>query len=403
MTVGRSEVDGSGSRSPGPSARLRSWTSVGPAVLLVVVGALPIWGRGQPSSPSIALVAAALLLRRRAPLAALAAAWAAGIWQTAFEDLPSVVDLAFGVVIFSTAASRDRRVTLLSAASVLVAGMIGGVRFGVYGHRLPPLRIGQFLVEDARASVSIALYAVLPLLFLGACWIGGFAVRSRGERSVAVAARRSAEESAVLAEEVARLATREREVEHLRAELARDVHDVIGHSLAVIILQADALRFVDDRERERRMAAEIAETARRSLGEVRQVLSQMDRSDEDRMEQVVARAVSSGVRLTTATTGDAGPLPPQVAPIAAQVLRELLTNAIRHGRQPIRLHSDWTDGRLTMEVSNAVAARDVLTAASTEGRGMRGMRARLRIVGGQLETVEERTSFTARVTLPRAP
>ena len=173
------------------------------------------------------------------------------------------------------------------------------------------------------------------------------------------------------------------------------MHDVVGHSLAVIIAQSDSVRFLDDSDPDavRRTVATIAETARRSLGEVRQVLTQIDAVDTagigivPDLDQLLANVRNAGATLTTTRTGEPVPLGSQAADAAHRVLQETLTNALKFADrdQPIAVHQGWSPAGLELRVGNHVVAGDDGHDGDRGGSGILGMQARLDAVGGRLE------------------
>jgi signal transduction histidine kinase len=192
-----------------------------------------------------------------------------------------------------------------------------------------------------------------------------------------------------------------------QARLARDVHDVVGHSLTVILAQAESAQFLDGADSEALQAtmANIAKSARSSLQEVRAVLASPDGNLELRtdLDTLIDATRASGNDIAVADTGVLRPLPPELATVAFRVLQEMLTNAIKHGRrdEAITVLRDWGD-ELQLTVTNHVDDRTDAPAASS-GNGIDGMRRRLESVGGSLDVrgaSESREIFTASATMP---
>ncbi|HWU23331.1 MAG TPA: histidine kinase, partial [Nocardioides sp.] len=204
-----------------------------------------------------------------------------------------------------------------------------------------------------------------------------------------------------------------------QARLARDVHDVVGHSLAVILAQAESAQYLpdDDPARLKQTLATIAGSARSSLQDVRHVLGATDgRPPNGGLDTLIDGVRASGHEVLSTEIGDPRPLPPELATVAYRVLQEMLTNAIRHGRrdEPVRVERHWQD-ELRIEVGNVVDEVDdpACLPASNEllarkqgapGSGLSGMRHRLEAVGGRLD-VRPRTedgvpTFTVTAWLP---
>jgi signal transduction histidine kinase len=285
------------------------------------------------------------------------------------------------------------------------------------------------LPGGAVARVTL-LYAVV-LTPVAATYVGGLA-----RRSVLAAQRAAVRESLAAAdsERAAELAA----LQGQRAELAREVHDLVGHSLAVIIAQADSVRFrdlaADDApEQVQATVAAIAATARDSLGEIREVLTRLgtDRdapsgppageappgpgageaspgpsaggaaagpSAGDTLPELFARVRQAGVALTVRHEGEPSDAGPDERAVLVAVTRELLTNALRHGDRsaPVDVLLRWSPDGVLIQVRNRVGAGDGTgslgptgSAGSGAGLGIPGMRARLSRVGGRLGTARE--------------
>jgi signal transduction histidine kinase len=249
---------------------------------------------------------------------------------------------------------------------------------------------------------------------LMAPWLLGLALRFSERSDASRASQVAAEAARDQAEEIARL--REEQ-----ARLARDVHDVVGHSLAVILAQAESAQFLDDADTEglKRTMANIATSARTSLEDVRTVLTPTTRAGgstitrQHDLEDLLAGVRASGHVVESTVVGTPQPLPPELEVVAYRVLQEMLTNAIKHGRrdQPVLVERHW-DGDLRIEVQNAVPADDQpldetqpingVALPPPVGQGVDGMRRRLEAVGGRLD-VRRRTdppTFTATAWVP---
>ncbi|HYF74666.1 MAG TPA: histidine kinase, partial [Nocardioides sp.] len=250
------------------------------------------------------------------------------------------------------------------------------------------------------------------LAALGVPWLSGLAFRYYDRARVSQVSQVAAEVRRDEAEEIARL--REEQ-----ARLARDVHDVVGHSLAVILAQAESAQYLKDADTKalKRTMDNIATTARSSLDDVRQVLASTSgaagpRPGSTDLDSLVAGIRASGHEVLSTEFGTPQPLPPELATVAYRVLQEMLTNALKHGRrdEPVRVERHW-EGELRIEVQNVVEPvaeepqeTQPLAAAPVAGggQGLDGMRRRLESVGGRLD-VRRRSdppTFTATAWLP---
>jgi signal transduction histidine kinase len=204
-------------------------------------------------------------------------------------------------------------------------------------------------------------------------------------------------------------------VQGQRADLAREVHDVVGHSLAVIIAQADSVRFRDMNaaegpEQVQASVAAIAATARDSLGEIREVLARLGQPDQDQQEpgqdesgqpgatagdtlpELFARVRQAGVALTVRHEGEPSDAGPDERAVLVAVTRELLTNALRHGDRaaPVDVLLRWSGDGVLIRVRNRAGAGDGTGPEGPgTGQGIPGMRTRLSRVGGTLGTARE--------------
>jgi signal transduction histidine kinase len=238
--------------------------------------------------------------------------------------------------------------------------------------------------------------------------VARYQTRARASR----AAQLAAEEREAQAAEIARLRSEQ-------ARLAADVHDVVGHSLAVVLAQAESGQYLpaDDPARLKETLAIIATSARTSLQDVRAVLAPPDASGATAyrsrsLDDLLEGARRSGQEVRATESGRPRPLPPELEQVAYRVLQEMLTNAIRHGRRdtPVVVDRTWAEElriRVVNEVVDEVAGVAAGPAPAAPdgapehgGRGLPGMRDRLRSVGGRLEVVAEPTSFTATAWLP---
>jgi signal transduction histidine kinase len=153
----------------------------------------------------------------------------------------------------------------------------------------------------------------------------------------------------------------------------------------VIVAQADSTQALPDGEIERIRAAmaNIAATARRSLGDVRAVLSDDPSAQASRqsdLESLVEGVRAAGNEVAFEVEGTPRPLPPELDAIAYRTLQELLTNALKHGVGAIDVTLSWTPDELGIAVANPAADEP----GPGGGTGLAGMRERLEAAGGSL-------------------
>jgi signal transduction histidine kinase len=189
-----------------------------------------------------------------------------------------------------------------------------------------------------------------------------------------------------------------------RGRIAQELHDVVGHELTLIAIQAEAaasaLRTSPDRAAE--PVESIRTTAHRALGEVRSVLgvlapSRTDRQAADGIEEVARRARSAGVDNTLTVTGTPWADHEPVGLAVSRIVRECLTNAGKHAPgHPVELRVAWADDRVVVESSNRID-RD---AVGIPGRGLTGMRHRCELLGGSFAAGVREGCFEVRALLP---
>ncbi|CAQ01283.1 putative two-component system sensor kinase [Clavibacter sepedonicus] len=354
----------------------------------------------QMANPAVALlVLLAVVVRSVFPGASLGLAWAMALAQWQLGERPGFADLALLLVLYSTARRGSRTTAVLGGASAVVGGAMATVYLLHTGARY------SLLISPG--GIGAVIFVLAPVLMLLLAWLTGLVVRVIRSRTTESRLRVQAEDTAVKAVDLA-------QAETLRASMARDVHDIVGHSLAVIIAQADSVQFLDDEERIRGVSATIADTARRSLAEVREVLSGTSVTDADEgpedLDAVVAQVRAAGVDLAHEVRGIRRQVDPARQVVIRRVAQEMTTNAMRHGEPGgrIRLRETWRAADVVLEVENPVARRGTVPDRTGPlgieslrvGTGVDGMRARLAAVGGDLEAEAVDDLFTARARIP---
>ncbi|AZP15981.1 sensor histidine kinase [Streptomyces aquilus] len=299
------------------------------------------------------------------------------------------------VVVFGTAAA-----TMLYLGAgypygpVFVAVAVACFSAVVAGHRtaawtaLGLLWVGQALVAHW-------LYQWLPPSGdRAATWGSEGVVAAWAVAIVAVAelARTRREQWARERAERAQAARRRADEERLR--IARELHDVLAHSISVINVQAGVgLALLDsDPEQARTALTTIKAASKEALGEVRQVLDTLRAPGDaprapapglDRLPELVEQAASAG--LTVTVEGTAPKLPPGTDLAAFRIVQEALTNVVRHsGSRHARVRVDSGDGtalRLRIDDDGPATGAD----AGGSGNGLAGMRERAAALGGTIE------------------
>jgi signal transduction histidine kinase len=401
-----------------PDAALPTALRLAPAVLDVLVGAvvaaLARWTGPTSSGDGLILtvavtagVAVAAGISRPRPAVGLLLVWLVALAQVAGGRVLVGGQLAVPVVAFRVA-RHGARATVWTAALSIPAGTLSAVALAFARPQvfrdLPA--VGQLLqvwrVGIVATFVTIGLAVAAPFAIGLVLRVNERYERSRAEHE---RARAQAEREHAIAE--ARAA---------QTRLTREVHDVVGHSLAVIIAQADAARLAAHDDAVRTALTRIAEVGRTSLAEVREVLSRTrDAAEADRtvasterlpeLDELIDGVRAAGNELSDTESGHPVALPDPVAGTAYRVLQELLTNALKHAtaHNRIEVARVWTADGLTIRVANTCPDPPAGTdAAIIEGMGIAGIRSRLGAVGGTLRLARTRGTFVATAFVPAA-
>jgi signal transduction histidine kinase len=226
---------------------------------------------------------------------------------------------------------------------------------------------------------------------LTAAWFLGDIVR-RWQRAAAEHARRAVELERAR-EDLARLA-----VNAERVRIARELHDVVAHSMSVIAMHAGTGRLAVGRDPQAaRQAFEVVEESSRSaLAEMRRLVTVLRAADQavpdlapapglTELHQLVAEVAAAGVRVDVHTEGNFAAIPAGVSLAAYRIVQEALTNVVRHaGDTRVRLSVAVDDDRVRLEVSDQGGHVSSAAAPPGTGHGTVGMRERASLYGGEL-------------------
>lgn len=354
--------------------------------------------------------AVAVGLARKAPSLALFLVWLTCAAELAVSVPVMYIQLTIAFVAFGAARWGNTVTVVVSGLSIPVAGVIAAVAVNtdILGAVVDAEQFRRLMDIVQRVTDSWQLGAgVLGMGVLAMPWLVGLTVRFSSRAAASQVSQERAEAEAARAHRESQQA---QEIARLRAEqtqLAHDVHDVVGHSLAVILAQAESAQFLDpdnpvDTAALQRSMANIASSARSSLQEVRHVLTPSAPGAEapGGLSDLIAGVTDSGHDVRVTEAGTARALAPEFATVAYRVLQEMLTNAIRHGLrdEPIGVRLTWAE-ELAIEVTNAIAPVTPET-TTVGGQGLNGMQRRLASVGGRLETRRTDSHFTAAAWVP---
>ncbi|MEU6550942.1 histidine kinase [Streptomyces sp. NPDC046915] len=202
------------------------------------------------------------------------------------------------------------------------------------------------------------------------------------------AARSAEAESAALAE---------------RARIAREIHDVLAHSLSAQLVHLEAARLLIERGADREQILERVVAARGmardGLAETRQALSAL-RGELTPLEEFLAELVSEAVGAEVTVTGDRRPLSAEASQAVRRVAQEALTNVRKHAHgAKVRIRLEYGEHEVMLSVRDSGGTPGELTGAGA-GYGLLGMRERAELLGGSLEAGPEEEGFVVRLKVP---
>jgi signal transduction histidine kinase len=330
--------------------------------------------------PVAVLMTVPLAWRRRAPLVVVALVMGAFAAQSLILDPKPTPDeelIPALIAVYSVAAHGKRWVSFVGGGLSLVAGLIW-------------LGIDDFL---------------LPTVMFGGAWFAGRLVQKRQ-----LYAQAFAERARVLERERdanARLAAAEE-----RVRIAREMHDVLGHSVSVMVVQAGAERLAlgEERPATREALLAIERTGREALAEMSRLLGILRKEGESlslaprptlaQVEVLVQAVRDAGLPVELRVEGEQTELPPGVDVSAYRIVQEALTNVVKHAG-PARASVVVRYDRRTVEVEVTDDGRRSSVNGNAAGYGLAGMRERVELHGGTLEAGSRNEGgFAVRARLP---
>jgi signal transduction histidine kinase len=373
--------------------RLAAWwrrhpraTDTAIAVAITLIVQVDTWSNAWVEGSRPALAAAGLAMtvplgwRTSHPVAVCAIVFAAlGIQDVIAGSnarTPDAQLVAWIVATFSVAANADRAGALVGAAMALAA------------------TIGWLGIDDL----------VFPVEIVGGAWIAGRLVRSRQQRAVTL-------EHHTVSLDRERDARAQAAVADERARIARELHDVVAHSISVMGIQAGAVRRVlgPGHDEQKDALLSVEETGRQALAEMRRMLGILRRSDEDLahapppsldgIEELIAQAREAGLPVELRIEGERMPLAPGIDISAYRIVQEALTNTLKHA-QPARATVVIAYGSHDLHLDVSDDGRGP-GANGDVGHGLVGMRERVAIYGGSLKTgAGDDGGYVVRARLP---
>ncbi|WP_328889407.1 sensor histidine kinase [Streptomyces sp. NBC_00316] len=336
----------------------------------------PSFGTRTPEVSSVVLMvlgAAVLVVRRRNPMAVLAATGALSVLEFVLVDPPAPVVMSVVIALYTVAASTDRpttwRVGLLTMGALTASAMFFG--------ESPWYR-----------QENLGVFA-----WTGMAGAAGDAVRSR--RAFIDAIRERAERAERTREEEAR-----RRVAEERLRIARDLHDVVAHHIALVNVQAGVAAHVMDKrpDQAKEALAHVREASRSALNELRATVGLLRQSGDPEaptepapglavLGELVDKVRRAGLPVEVACADRLAPLPAAVDLAAYRVIQEALTNVQKHAGPGAKAEVSVIRVGATAEVTvldNGTGRTEGAGADGGGGHGLLGMRERVTALGGTL-------------------
>jgi signal transduction histidine kinase len=326
---------------------------------------------------------AALTLRRRRPVAVLAVMIAVMLAAAPVPSSTKVTSVPLLVALYTVTAHRPRRVWLTGA-------MASGIALVV-----------------AAWPTTRSFVVVTGLVWPVAAAAIGVAVANRRLWAAAVEAR------ALHAE-----ATREQEayrrVVAERLRIARELHDVLAHGIAVISVQSGmAAHLIRSRPEQAQEALwTIHDASHAALAELRTTIGLLRDPDESaapcrpqpdlsQLEELLDRVRASGLTVHTKLSVGLADLPPDVGLVSYRVLQEALTNVLKHARaRTVNVTAEADRHQVRLVVNDD--GLGCVALATNQGHGRLGMRERVRALGGQLQDGPREVGYEVRAVIPLA-
>lgn len=324
------------------------------------------------------VMCASVILRRVTPLVSLLILAIGGIGMVFTLNAPMPALLAVPIVIYSV--GRYRR----------LSGVFAVIVFGVVGSLAGPLTWTKALDERYRFLGTSALVllcgAIVALAYLSGRFVRERVINASLHREIVTerftAAQRQSEQESELA------------TGRARAEVAQELHDVLAHSLSVIVVQAEGAKALTAKPPEAATQAlgVIADTGRKSIGEVRRIVALM-RGEADSphfgpaptLSQIPELVAPAADRISLTITGDVPIVPESLGLTAYRVVQEATTNFLKHAgpTAAAQVSVAYLDDDIEIKVSDdGIGA---LSASDGRGSGLAGMRERVAAMGGRLE------------------
>ncbi|MCC5576192.1 sensor histidine kinase [Microtetraspora sp. AC03309] len=331
---------------------------------------------------ALALAGSACLRSRPLPaLALVLAASAIAPVPLGVGEIPMAQFLAADVALYFIAATRPRRTGIVAVAMALAV---------LAGYLTTRLFFGW--VIGTSAELAVAMTAVIA-------WLVGNSVRQSREHADTLSAQATA-----------------RAIADERLRIARELHDMVAHSIGVIALQAGAARRVIETQpvRARDALGEIETVGRETLSGLRRMVGALRQAETEQapqplhprpgladVDRLAETTTDAGVHVDVRWQGELRPLPPEIDVSAYRIIQEAVTNVVRHaGTHACQVSVDYGDDEVSIEVLDDGNGRG---GAMAGGYGLVGMRERVGMLRGEFSAAprpEGGFRVAARLPLP---
>jgi len=383
--------------------------------LLVTFGFLSLVlgvGYGGVSSWASALASivmpVALYWRRTHPVASAVVVYAMALTHYALGAPLLFVDVLVLVALYSVTAHGPVWAGRLALAGSLFGALLQAVTTtGTPGPGYDSTGIDWYLVRQSLDALIFAAGLIGALCMLS--WALGLLRRSRLAHTETLAER--AKRLEIERDQQAQIATAAE-----RSRIAREMHDIVAHSLSVVIAQADGGRYAaaQDPQAAVRSLTTIAETGRAALADMRKILGVLrapgtDEQPQDTapqpisedLETLVDHVRDSGLEVSLIRVGDQRPLPPGLSLTLYRICQEALTNVLKHAgpSATATVLLQWSQQRIVLQVDDT--GRGAAAAQDGGGHGLVGMQERVNLFGGTLEAgAKTGGGFRVRAEIP---
>jgi signal transduction histidine kinase len=319
----------------------------------------------------------------------LGVAYATLAWRRT-RPLPALV-VMLGCWIFMNAFLTDVEPLQLPLIAVLLMSYAAGAHTSGWAAFAAPFVVATGMTAVV-ASFDEQVFTdfVFPTGFALVAWVAGrgLSTRARLTEELHEAAVRAQEAHEA---EIARAGADE------RRRIAREMHDVVAHSVSVMVVQAGGARRILERDPRRAIeaAARIEDVGRAAMVEMRRLLGVLHHGEDEtgrapqptlrELDRLVESSRAAGLPVTLAVEGDPRPLPPGKDLAAYRVIQEALTNAIKHaGSAPTSVTVRWQASWLELEIVDS--GGKAMNGTNGSGHGLVGMEERMRLYDGTVRT-----------------